>query len=297
MTRRVGPLTIQGWTVIGLLAAGALSIFGLNSCRRQDTITTPPSIAAPAPNLEDTVISISGDRLEENDYLQEMRGAGINVDDIIASLTPYVGITVAIDEGHTFLDDPGAMGTYNGLEVHEADIVKEIGSRLEALLSAAGVDVIMTNPSYHLDADPNFRNSERLRYAGDAELLISLHADVLPENVSRISTFYPDGRVSPLHSSLSTALTNRMNRVVGGDHYQHDVRREYFYRDGNGEIELGQDGKPMGPRILDGPMDSALLELGNMKNDQDIALLMEHPEQYAAAVAEGIVRYFTQVER
>lgn len=100
------------------------------------------------------------------------------------------GITdkiIVIDAGHGGSLDPGVE--LNGLS--EAGISEDLANRLEGRLAAIGTQVLMTRPPGHL-LDRMITEQERAQIANDvdADLVISLHANVASPAAHGVTTYY-----------------------------------------------------------------------------------------------------------
>jgi N-acetylmuramoyl-L-alanine amidase len=92
---------------------------------------------------------------------------------------------IVIDPGHGG-HDPGALGE----GVSEADVVLDVAIRLEALLVASGVDVMLTRRSDEfvpLDKRPAFATREQ------ADLFLSIHANASRAQSARLRAELRDG--------------------------------------------------------------------------------------------------------
>jgi len=115
---------------------------------------------------------------------------------------PLRGRRIALDPGHPPLGAIGPTG------VREADVVLGIARRAAAMLQREGAQVVMLRTS-----DSAVDLIERLRIAerADAEVLVSVHANALPDGVNPFvntgtSVYYFHPRSAPLARDLNRAL-------------------------------------------------------------------------------------------
>jgi N-acetylmuramoyl-L-alanine amidase len=115
---------------------------------------------------------------------------------------PLRGRRVAVDAGHPPLGAIGPTG------LREANVVLDIARRTQALLERAGAQVVMVRTG-----DSAVDLAERLRIVerADAEVLVSIHANALPDGVNPFvntgtSVYYFQPRSAPLARQLNRAL-------------------------------------------------------------------------------------------
>ena len=87
---------------------------------------------------------------------------------------PLAGRTIVIDPGHGGSEQGGA----GALRVQEKDIVLNIGLQVAGLLRAQGANVVLTRES---DVQVPLYTRPLLAEAADADLLLSIHANALPD--------------------------------------------------------------------------------------------------------------------
>jgi len=172
---------------------------------------------------------------------------------------------VVIDPGHGGRD-PGAVGI-NGLQ--EISVIFPISLRVQALLEAQGVTVVMTRSDNRtLDLQTRVDIAER---AG-ADIFVSIHANAISlsrPDVNGIETYYASSAgqrlADVIHASMlaATAMNNR------------GVKQARFYV------------------IRRTSMPAALLEVGFVTGAQDYPLLVDPAwrETMANAIARGILQY------
>lgn len=118
---------------------------------------------------------------------------------------PLAGRRIALDPGHPPAGATGPTGVY------EAGVVLAIARRAKVMLDALGAQTTLIR-----DSDAAMDLVERLRLAdrADAEILISVHANALPDGVnpftnSGTSVYYYQPRSAPLARSLNRALVRQ----------------------------------------------------------------------------------------
>lgn len=119
---------------------------------------------------------------------------------------PLRGRRIVVDAGHP----PGGATGPTGLREAEANL--GVALKLRDLLQAAGAEVIMTRSSdSSLELLPRTRLAERL----DADLLLSIHNNALPDGVNPFtnngtSVFYDHAPALPLARDVQRALVARL---------------------------------------------------------------------------------------
>ena len=142
-----------------------------------------------------------------------------SVGSVIAD-TDETKITVVIDAGHGGED--GGACTYGGLAEKELNLL--ISSDLYILLSAAGINVIMTRTDDKLLYDPNsdFKGHKksmdlaaRLKIANNTPdaVLVSIHMNAFPEEkYSGLQVYYSVG--APEGSQLASLIQSNTQRLL-----------------------------------------------------------------------------------
>lgn len=165
---------------------------------------------------------------------------------------------IFINPGHGGTD-PGACG--NGLK--ERDVVLKIGKRVENYLRAVGYDVKL----FQYDGLGEICNA-----ANDygADLFVSIHCNAANGKARGTETycFYGSTNGRKLATAIQRQLIDSIDTVDRG------VKEAGFY-------------------VLSGTnMPAALVETAFIDNPQDAALLVEHEDDFARAIARGISDYF-----
>ena len=166
---------------------------------------------------------------------------------------------IFINPGHGE-SDPGACG--NGLK--ERDVVLKIGKRVENYLRAVGYDVKL----FQYDGLQEICNA-----ANDygADLFVSIHCNAANGKARGTETYY-----CFYGSTTGRKLANAIQRqlVDSIDTMHRGVKEAGFY-------------------VLSGTnMPAVLVETAFIDNPQDAALLVEHEDDFARAIARGISDYF-----
>ncbi len=174
-----------------------------------------------------------------------------------------------VDPGHPPLGATGPTGLY------EAEANLAVAERLRAMLVAAGARVVMTRTG---PAPVELGARVRLADSLNAELLISIHNNALPDGVNPFtnngtSVFYNQPRSLPLARAIQRALVGRLGlRDLGV---------------GRGDLALARP--TWMPAVLCEGLFMAL-------PDQEAALRSrEGQELYARGVYDGITEYLKNV--
>jgi N-acetylmuramoyl-L-alanine amidase len=182
---------------------------------------------------------------------------------------PLEGRLIVVDPGHPPLGATGPTGLY------EAEANLAVAERLRAMLVAAGARVVMTRTG---PAPVELGARVRLADSLNAELLISIHNNALPDGVNPFtnngtSVFYNQPRSLPLARAIQRALVGRLGlRDLGV---------------GRGDLALARP--TWMPAVLCEGLFMAL-------PDQEAALRSrEGQELYAKGVFDGITEYLKNV--
>lgn len=188
----------------------------------------------------------------------------------LAKATKKPSRVMVIDAGHGG-SDPGAVA--NGLR--EKDVNLDVSLRVERLLKAKGITVLMTRRTdvFHtLD----YRAAFGVKNGADA--FVSIHANAASAGVSGSETFY-SASVANDSKQLATFIQNRLYKAM--DHNNRGAK-QYGYR-----------------VLAANPLPAALVELGFLTNTQDANKLASatYKERAAVAIADGIEDYYKWKER
>ncbi|MFD2175390.1 N-acetylmuramoyl-L-alanine amidase [Rhodobacter lacus] len=218
-------------------------------------------------------------------------------------------LRVMLDPGHGGIDPGAEADGYS-----EAVLVLSFARELKEVMTRAGIEVGMTR-----DEDEFVPLEERVTraHAFRADLLLSLHADALPEGEAMGATLYRfDDKASDSASRKLAERHDRSDLLAGVDLEGHDdavagvlmdlARTETQPR----VVRLGQvlagAIKGAGIRMHRHPVQtanfavlrspdipSALIELGFLSSQMDRARLLDAQwrAQMAAAVSEGVLRW------
>jgi len=178
---------------------------------------------------------------------------------------PLRGRRIAVDPGHPPLGAVGPTG------VREPDVTLAVARKLQRLLESAGATVILLRTNDQpVELAPRVMNAER----ADADVLVSLHANALPDGVN---PFTNNGTSVYYFQPQSVELARSLDR---------SLVREFGFRDlGIGRADLAL-ARPTW-------MPSALCEgLFLMLPDQEAVLGSEDGQwKYARGVLEGLEEF------
>jgi len=187
----------------------------------------------------------------------------------ISEGNPLKGRTIVIDPGHGG-KYPGAIGPG---DVHERDVVLEMGKYLRDMLEARGAEVIITRTE-----DVNVDLYERIDLAveQEADLFISIHANAHAEGADAINyhghmTLYNYA----YNQKLSEIMLDSLVEGIG-------LPRKIVWQRNN----LAVLRRPQVPSVL--------VETAFMMHPEDNWYLLqpEYQKEFAQAIMDGIVEYF-----
>jgi len=231
-----------------------------------DSLIRLVSFSQPAEDETQVTVSLSSavwgyrTRWEGTDLLLEIRRPPV-----IESKQPLAGRVIAIDAGHPPLGARGPTGLW------EPEITLAIAMKTAQLLEQHGASVILTRKT---DEPVALTERPKLAEGAGAELLVSIHANALPDGVNPFENngtsvyyFYP--RSAPLARELDRALV-----------------RQFGYRDlgmGRGNLALARTTW----------MPAVLTEgLFMMIPEQETVLASEEGQwRYARGIVEGIASF------
>jgi N-acetylmuramoyl-L-alanine amidase len=181
---------------------------------------------------------------------------------------PLRGRRIAVDPGHPPLGAVGPTG------VREPNVTLAVGQKVQRLLTAAGATVIMLRTNEQpIELAPRVMHAER----ADAELLVSIHANALPDGVN---PFVNNGTSVYYFQPHSVGLARALDRALV---------RQFGYRDlGIGRADLAL-ARPTW-------MPAALCEgLFLMLPDQEAVLASEQGQwRYARGIVQGLRDFLRQ---
>lgn len=203
-------------------------------------------------------------RWNGNDLMLEIRRPPI-----IDPVHPLAGRFVVVDPGHPPLGATGPTG------LREAEANLAVALELRTLLEADGARVVMTRTT---DVSVDLAARTRLADSIDAEILVSIHNNALPDGVNPFtnngsSVFYNQPRSLPLAQAIQIALVGQLGlRDLGA---------------GRGDLAL----------VRPTWMPSVLCEgLFMMLPEQEAALRQpEGQRRYARAVRDGLRSWLRHV--
>jgi len=191
----------------------------------------------------------------------------------ISEVNPLQGRTIVIDPGHGG-ESSGAVGPG---DIHERDVVLEIGKFLQGMLEDKGAEVIMTRTQ---DVDVNL--SERIDSALEhhADLFISIHANAHAEGADAVNyhghmTLYNYAYNQKLAEIMLDNLVERMGLP----------RKIVWQRN-----DLTVLRRPQVPSVL--------VETAFMMHPEDNWYLLqpEYQREFARAIMDGIIDYFLSLQ-
>jgi len=183
----------------------------------------------------------------------------------VHSRRPLRGRRIAVDPGHPPLGAVGPTG------VREPDVTLAVGRKAQQLLERAGATVIMLRSSdTPIDLAPRIVNAER----ADADVLISIHANALPDGVN---PFINNGTSVYYFQPPSLDLARALDRALV---------RQFGFRD----LGIGRADFALARPTW---MPAALCEgLFMMLPDQEAVLASEDGQwRYARGIVEGLEEF------
>jgi N-acetylmuramoyl-L-alanine amidase len=184
----------------------------------------------------------------------------------IDATDPLRGLTIAVDPGHPPVGATGPTGLW------EPEATLPVGLRVEALLRARGVNVLMTRTT-PAPVDLNLRPTMARR--ANAHALVSIHLNAVPDGMNPFtaegtSTYHYWMHSQPLATATHQALVAQLALPDKG------VKRENF----------ALVRPTWMPAVL---CEGAFI----IMPDQEAALRTpEYQERYARGIVEGLERYF-----
>lgn len=180
-------------------------------------------------------------------------------------------------EGRTIVIDPGHGGKYPGAvgpgDIHERDVVLEMGKYLKDMLEAKGAKVVMTRTE---DVDVDLYERIDMAVENNADLFISIHANAHAEGADAINyhghmTLYNYAYNQKLAEIM---LDNLVERIV--------LPRKIVWQRNN----LAVLRRPQVPSVL--------VETGFLMHPEDNWYLLtpKYQKEFAWAIMHGIIEYF-----
>lgn len=173
--------------------------------------------------------------------------------------------------GTRIITQTGASwGGYN-----EVDLNQDIADRVAKLLRAQGVEV---------DVLPT---TVPVGYLADA--FIALHAD--SDGVGELSGFKMahSSRRGPFEDSLMTMIKDTYQRETGLDYDAEHVSRQMSGYYAMNWSRYQHATSPFTPSVI--------LEMGFISNDDDLTLMVDHPDKVAIAIANGVLKFLDATPR
>ena len=189
---------------------------------------------------------------------------------------PLSGRTIVVDPGH----GGGEQGGAGALRVNEKDIVLDIGRQLAARLRTQGANVVLTRQS---DVQVPLYARDTLAETLDADLLISVHANALPDGTDPkgrrgAGVYWTQPQAGPLAERILEAITGDPVLSATG-------------QPGNDGLHPGADLALTRPST----QISLLVETAYLTDPGNLRSLMspEGRSAYAGAIARGVASFYT----
>lgn len=215
------------------------------------------------------------------------------------------GAVIAIDPGHqlgnsnskfakemaqtrfngTIVKSCNTTGTATNAGLPEATFNWKVANKLKAILEAQGATVVMTRDANSRDRwGPCVWDRGGFGAKQDASLMVSIHADGAPSSGRGFHVIAP-GRVKGWTDDIIRPSRRLARQVIAGLKEAGLVPTTYLSR----PLSVRTDQSTL--NFADVP--TVIVELGNMRNRSDAALMSSRSGQqdYAQALAAGIIRY------
>lgn len=178
---------------------------------------------------------------------------------------------VFINPGHDIIYDSGAC---NADGTREADVALTIGTRVKNYLEAAGCKVmLMQSDNLNWDSAYPDRQDEAVCPTANewpADVFVSIHCNAA-NGVARGTEqeIYPGSEKS---AQLGQFIQDQIINSLG-------------------TVDRGLKDRPGLCVLRNTDMPAVLVETAFIDNDEDCALLKEHADEFAAAIARGVTDY------
>jgi N-acetylmuramoyl-L-alanine amidase len=260
-----------------------------------------------APTTASSIAPTSATLAPAGDAPPPPRPPSTNVDGGF-SLSRQLGLGVArivIDPGHGG-HDPGAKAR----GIAEADLVLDVALRLEALLKAAGVDVLMTRRT---DAFIPLEERTAIANRVGADLFLSIHSNASASDAARgVETYFlnfasnPQAEAVAARENAGGSRTMRNlpdivraialnNKIDESRDFASMVQQALYAKLQKTNRNLRNLGVKQAPFmvLVGATMPSILAEISFITNRQEAALLKtdKYKQQIAEALLAGILRY------
>lgn len=192
---------------------------------------------------------------------------------------------ICLDPGHGF-EDPGAIGKLNGKEYYEKDITLAVTLKLKEKLEAMGFRVVLTHdginrPQNYLDYTKNIRynvnkRNEWIKDQPKIDAVISIHCNSSSNASVAGSRYYIDQG-----ATVNSPSYRLMEQLILADRRIMELTKDPTW-------------SQQSLMVLRTPYPSVLVECGFITNSGDLARMLTDAwqDRYAAALADGIGRYF-----
>jgi len=214
-------------------------------------------------------------------------------------LSPETGLRgkghriVVLDPGHGGLDS----GAVSAAGLQEKAVALDISLRVRRYLTAAGYTVFMTR---HQDTFLSLEERPRRAKAWNADAFVSIHANSSAGNTAAgVETFLlaVPGFDSTNHVGAPSQIVHEGNRHDAANmSLAYELQRHLLTATGATDRGVRRSRFAI---LKESPAPAALVEVGFLSNPAEAAKLatVEHREQIARAIAQGIASYLTEVRR
>jgi N-acetylmuramoyl-L-alanine amidase len=189
-------------------------------------------------------------------------------------IKPERSYTVCIDPGHGGTDT-GAIGL-NGL--YEKDGNLQLSLKVAKLLEDNGVNVVMTRTD-----DSTVESEERATIANDsnADLFLALHRNYTASSEAHGVEAWIHSSGSERSYAIANSILDQLEAV--GISQNRGVRVGTQFDSENNYIVIKQTN-----------MTGLIIEMGFISNETDVELYDENMDDYAAAIANGIISWLNE---
>lgn len=194
--------------------------------------------------------------------------------DAISILKPEGNYTVCLDPGHGG-SDIGATGIN---DIHEKDGNLKLSLKVAKLLKKNGVKVVMTR-----NDDSTISSEERASIANNcnADLYLALHRNYAADSSACGVEAWIYSSGSDKNHAIAETILNNLEEV--GISNNRGVRTGTQFNSQDDYIVIEQTN-----------MTSLIIEMGFISNETDVELYDENMDDYAAAIANGIIAWLNE---
>jgi N-acetylmuramoyl-L-alanine amidase len=183
---------------------------------------------------------------------------------------------IFINPGHSLNGDPdcGACNPNTGLR--EADIAANVGAKVKDILEQAEHEVILIQSNNLEGEDPTCPNVTGTANAENCDVFISLHCNAANQTArgTEAEVYSCGGAGEKLARCIMNQLVSTLQAI-----------------DGN-IPDRGIKKRPDLCVLRETSMPATLIEMAFIDQDDDAAILENHQDEIAKAVADGVANYF-----